>query len=777
MAQQLSPAEEARALSIVERCLEHQSEKQTRMVRRMCGTNAALLNRVTSLLAVAGVENTYFSESVITDWIEDIPARIGPYKVSDILGRGGMGVVLLAERDDGVFDKQVAIKLILPKFKSDMFAQHFAMERKILALLDHPSIVRIIDGGEIDGRPYLVMDLARGVSLLAHAKSHNLSKRDNLKLFIAVCEAVQFAHRNLVIHADLKPSNILVDEDGRVKLLDFGVARLLEDGVIDVGKSAGLTHGYSPPERIAGTVSANIAGDVFSLGVILSELLTGQSHDTYQRSIEDPDLAAIAAMAKAPDPNNRYPDVSALLADTRYYLNDFPVAAMPAGWRYSAVKFIRRHRRGLALTTALGSLLLGATVVSTSLYFSAERARAEADARFADARGTARYLLYDLMNKLEQQPQSLLLREQVADVAQHYLDRLSNARQASPEVKLETATGLWRLAEQQAKAGTPSLDQPDKADANLRKAEAILLTLTGDKAPVLLARIRLDRVSLASDIQADQAAADRLLAQAKSSVHAVVDQVPGLQRDYLFALASLRVWQGRYADAKRAARSALGQKYDLSLRSDVLAMARITDILAEATYYDGDPRAAAVLYKNAMEMLQSAQNRWPTDTFVLKRLSRARWALGSTYLETKQFAEGLRLLEQAQAEAETALAFDTDDQEAKRSVRIAESSRAQALSFLGRTQDAIAIQRQRIAMDRRAWEADREDARALRDYAYSVLVAAEMLDNEGDRIGSCEQDRLAISLYDRASRSGNMSELDSGYNLKLAKARRDRNCA
>src|SRR5215213_6124643 len=206
-------------------------------------------------------------------------AQIGPYRLLGLLGRGGMGEVYRAERADGVFEQRVALKLVKRGMDSAEILRRFQRERQILARLNHPGIARLLDGGTApDGRPYFALELVEGESILESCRRAGSSPEERLRLVIAACEAVDAAHRNLVVHRDLKPSNLLVTPEGKVKLLDFGIAKLLEDEPGDWATQHGrqlLTPGYAAPEQLLGE-PVTTATDVYALGVILYELLTGR---------------------------------------------------------------------------------------------------------------------------------------------------------------------------------------------------------------------------------------------------------------------------------------------------------------------------------------------------------------------------------------------------------------------------------------------------------------------------------------------------------------------
>lgn len=344
-----------------------------------------------------------------------IPETIGPWRVLREVGRGGMGRVFEAERDDGLFDQRVAIKVV--DSHSPRLLRRFEQERRILAGLEHPKISRLLDGGAIeDGRPYLVMEFVEGEPITTFAEERDLSVEERLLLFLQVCEAVAYAHRHLVIHRDLKPSNVLVTKGGTAKLLDFGIARLIrvdgspDEGLTRTGRRP-LTPHFAAPEQILGH-AITTATDVYTLGVLLYILLVGRKpfgdtggsqHEVEKEvlektptapsvaaaRVENPatntarlrkrlsgDLDRIILKAIRKEPDRRYSSAEALARDLRRHLEGLPVEARLATFGYRARSFVRRHRSGVAVAIAvLGMAVVGSVLFTSRL--AAERDRAE----------------------------------------------------------------------------------------------------------------------------------------------------------------------------------------------------------------------------------------------------------------------------------------------------------------------------------------------------------------------------------------------------------------
>ena len=354
--------------------------ERTAWLRAACGDDIALYREVCDVLALAEDAERIVGDSVVAfaepllhdaDASEGLRAgdRIGPYEIESESGRGGMGVVYRARRADGAFEKAVALKVVKRGMDTDAVLRRFHRERHILASLDHPGIARLLDAGATpDGRPYLVMEFVAGEPITAYCDERSLSRSVCLDLFERVCEAVQYAHRRLVVHRDLKPSNLLVAETDAgppgVKLLDFGIARLLgvspEDDVTQPGVRP-LTPAYAAPEQRAGS-DVTTATDVYALGVVLHEVLTGErwGHASRPPGADRPrfggDLGRIVEKALREDLDARYASVEALLGDLRRYRAGLPIRARPASLRYRMSKFVGRHRTAVAVASLVGLL-------------------------------------------------------------------------------------------------------------------------------------------------------------------------------------------------------------------------------------------------------------------------------------------------------------------------------------------------------------------------------------------------------------------------------------
>jgi len=313
-----------------------------------------------------------------------IGTRLGPYRVDAIAGHGGMGAVYRASRDDAEFRQQVAIKLVRAAAESPDTLRRFRQERQILAQLSHPNIARLLDGGSTtEGVPYLVMEFIEGEPITGWCDRRSLGVEQRLRLFLQVCEGVEFAHRDLVVHRDLKPANILVTKDGTPKLLDFGIAKLLEPGAENEALTLTgpvMTPEYASPERVRGE-PASISADVYSLGLILYELLTGKAAQPISSYTPDAiagvvcqteppaparlkpqlagDLDSIVRMAIRKEPERRYASAGLMARDIQRHLDGRPVTARPDTFAYRSAKFMRRNRLAVVAGALIAATLAG----------------------------------------------------------------------------------------------------------------------------------------------------------------------------------------------------------------------------------------------------------------------------------------------------------------------------------------------------------------------------------------------------------------------------------
>jgi len=425
--------------------------------------------------------------------------RLGQFVLEEEIGRGGMGNVYRAVRDDGAFSQEVAIKIMKWGVGTDV-VERFRRERQILALVNHPNIARIFDGGSTeDGHPYLVMELIEGETLIKYCASHNSTLVERLRLFMDVCAAVAHAHQNLIIHRDLKPANILVDKTAHVKLLDFGIAKIFHPDLPDHAQTRNvsdvfMTPEYASPEQVR-MEQITTAADIYALGLILFELLTGQKAQrvtspvmsdierivckTEPRRPSDValegvvhtanklkgDLDNIVLKALRKDPSRRYSTVNQFAEDIERYLTGLPVTARPDSFMYRSSKFLKRNKWGaLAVAVVLASVIGGAAVA----VWQARIARGH----FESVRGLAKALITEISPEVNKLPGSTKARHLIVGRSLEYLDKLSpNA--GNVELLTEVATAYELIGNLQGNRNKENLGDYEGAMKSFRKALAL----------------------------------------------------------------------------------------------------------------------------------------------------------------------------------------------------------------------------------------------------------------------------------------------------------------
>ena len=516
-------------------------EQREEYLNRAC-RDAAMRREVESLLKshqdagdLLEVPALKLSSSVPNADHEDpwIGNSIGPYQVIAKIGQGGMGIVYRAMRVDDHYFKQVAIKVVRTGLGTDHHLRRFKNERQIMASLDHPNIARLLDGGTAKGSPYFVMEYIEGKRIDEFCDSRKLSTDARIKLFLDVCSAVQYAHQNLIVHRDLKPGNILITSDGTPKLLDFGIAKLLEPEMflqtaeLTMSQMRPMTPEFASPEQFLGQPVTTIS-DVYSLGVLLYRLLTGhspyrvegkplhelaraisetepvrpslaidrtseetgadgqlvkitpelvsQTRDAHLEGLRNRlagDLDNILLKALRKEPARRYASVEQLADDLRRHLEGLPVLARKDTIRYRTTKFVKRHKVGVAATVVVALSLVGGIVTSLWQAHIARTERAKAEQRFNDIRRLANSLIFDMDNAIADLPGATPARKVLVSNAVQYLDVLAADAKGNSDLERELATAYRKLADVQGNQFRGNLGDTNGAMASLRKVVSL----------------------------------------------------------------------------------------------------------------------------------------------------------------------------------------------------------------------------------------------------------------------------------------------------------------
>jgi serine/threonine protein kinase/tetratricopeptide (TPR) repeat protein len=475
-------------------------EDLAREVKSLISSDTAA---ATGSFAAAAVKKALFNFHAVETAATSPGRKVGPYRLVKEIGRGGMGSVYLATRDDDTYEKKVAIKLVRRGMDTDFILARFRRERQILAQLEHPNIARLLDGGATDdGLPYLVMEYVQGVSISEYAQSNELSLEQRLKLFLQICDEVEYAHRNFVVHRDLKPGNILVDDKGVPKLLDFGISKLL---VFDeANPSETITHDvrmltpdYASPEQVRGD-PITAGADIYSLGAVLFELLTGIKPHRIDRptpiavekavceiDIQRPsdaareigrtalsrklqgDLDNILLLAMRKEAKRRYASVHDLASDIRRYLDHLPVSARPDSFDYRTRKFLRRNWGPL---TAVAAVIL---VLLIGVLMAQHEARI-ARRHFQQVRSLANTFVTSVHDEIRNLPGSTRARRMIVNTGLQYLQTLAANSQGDLDLQRELGAGYMRIGDVQGGVLEANLGDPKGALESYGKALNLL---------------------------------------------------------------------------------------------------------------------------------------------------------------------------------------------------------------------------------------------------------------------------------------------------------------
>ena len=492
----MTPERWGRVKEIFAEALERDPSERTTYVEAACASDPELRVEVVSLLEAHETAGGFIEQEAAQriglasvapqqDWIG---RRLGPYRIVGEAGRGGMSQVFKAVRDDQQYEKQVAIKLLKPGLDTDSLLRRFRAERQILAQLSHPNIAHLLDGGATeDGAPYLVMEYIEGKPIDAYCDDRELGVNERLDLFRSLCSAVHYVHQHLMVHGDLKCGNVLVTDQGVVKLLDFGIAKLLgpAPGTSREEPRAttflALTPEYASPEQVRGE-PITTASDVYSLGVLLYRLLSGDlphkatgsttwalaqqicEQDPAPPSVTavkattgygrfaatlrgDLDNIVLKALKKAPD--ERYPSAEQLSEDLRRYLRGFPVAARPDTTSYRVRKFAQRHKSAAVAAGLFVAALIAGIITTSWQAHRADLERQRAERHLNDVRELTSVYLADVYDAVAYLPGGTKARKLLVENSIKYLAGLEHEAQDSPQLQRDLAVAYDRLGDVQ----------------------------------------------------------------------------------------------------------------------------------------------------------------------------------------------------------------------------------------------------------------------------------------------------------------------------------------
>jgi serine/threonine protein kinase/Flp pilus assembly protein TadD len=676
-----------------------------------------------------------------------IGQRIGPYEIQRELGRGGMGTVYLASRADREFTHAVALKIIKRGMDTSAIVRRFRTERQILADLEHPNIARLLDGGTTaDGLPYLVMEYVDGRPLTTYCDERGLSIGERLGMFRKICEAVAFAHQHLVVHRDIKPSNVLVSRDGEPKLLDFGLAKILDAQTSETETvHRWMTPMFASPEQLRGDRITTVS-DVYSLGLLLYELLCGVRPFGHVESTsvellravleEEPEKPSIAAARHASDaigrsrqvgperlrrtlrgdldnivlkalqkdPARRYATAQDLSEDIRRHLARLPVSARRDTFLYHAAKFVRRHTAAVAAAAIIAVTLVAATVVTLAQARIAQREREHAQRRFKDVRQLANAFLFDFHDKIATLPGATPAREMVVKTAQEYLSSLAQEAGTDRELLSELSTAYFKLGNVQGRPSASRTGDTDGALASYSEALALRRRLAAldpsnpsaqhDVASVLV------RMGPVFQVRGDPGKAIELTREAMQITDGLLARTPGPSG----------------ADIRRTA-------------------FRAPLYLGDALFDAGDYDDALAMFQKALRIAETAHDDPPESDF-RHRMAVARERLG-IMLTVKGDSDGaLASFRRALENEEAMSAAEPDNADYVALKANGHYYVGDALKSLGRYPQALEEEHRALALYEALANADPRNAGPKKDIGGCAHKIAEIMIAAGDHTGA-----------------------------------------
>lgn len=713
--------------------------ERTLYLQQECGGDARFLAEVRSLLDAHQGASGFFE-----GWFEPTAgaaapppkglatgSSIGPYRIIQTIGEGGMGTVYQAVRADDLYRKLVAVKVLRLGAHDALTRRKFDLERQILAHLEHPNIAKLLDGGVTPGgEPYFVMEFIAGSPIDEYCKASSMPVRERLQLFLTVCSAVQYAHQNLIVHRDLKPQNILVTPEGFVRLLDFGIAKLIdpepEPGASTVSVVQMLTPEYASPEQLKNE-PVTTGSDVYSLGVLLYLLLTGVK--PYQFESRSPlevwktiteteppkpstaalqprlartlrgDLDNIVLMALRKEPSRRYASVEQFARDIQRYLDGRPVKAREDTASYRVSKFLQRHWRGVAASTVIVLTLIGGIVASRYQARIAMRERRAAERRFQEVQELAHAVLFDLHDAIEPLPGSTKARELLVKKAQHYLDQLAGEG-GGQALTRERAIAYERIGDVLGLGTQSNLGNTEQALAAYQKALGLELSLPRDYPGV-----RHDLARTYNRICRVQHSAGQFDASIANGTRAVeISEQLAKQHPQDFSLraelaaadqdlASAYSAKGEWDQSKRMSQHALSEfetlrrrdpaGYTFPLASAYLQLATIQEQMTDFAPARENASRSAVLFEELLRKHPGDLRAKLNATFALQRLGSILISLGDVHGALQAFERVLPV-------REAILAADPADARACINVANSHAAIGGTLLRLGLLREALA---------------------------------------------------------------------------------------
>ena len=745
-----SAEKDLRVAELVETALELNIAEWPAFLDRACADDPDLRREVESLLECEKQSQRFIEKPAVQTHARTLlegqelgettlaPGNsLGDYKIVSLLGEGGMGEVYLAE--DASLQRKVAIKLIKRGLGTQAIIGRFHYEEKILAALNHHNIARLYDAAvSPEGWPYFVMEYVEGERLDRYCDERDLSIKDRLQLFAKICSAIAYAHQRLIIHRDIKPANIRVTADGEPKLLDFGIARLLDPKTTSAGEHTIMLQGlmtpeYASPEQIRGE-EMTTASDIYSLGVVLYELLTGQKpfetpagapNESMRVRGQTParpstavmrgqslppqlrhprllrgDLDNIVLMAIREEAARRYPSVGQFAEDIRQYLVGRPVIARKDTWSYRTAKLIKRNKVA-AGSAALILLILVAGIIAISHEATvAKEERTKAEQRFDDVRKLAHSYLFELHDAIEKLPGSTPARELLVKRALEYLDSLAHEARDDPSLQRELVSAYIKVGNVQGNPNNANLGDTAGALASYRKALAIVEPLT-----------------LIND--GKQAETQRLFAVAQEKMADVLDATGEIPTAVQRSNRSLEIFKAL----------AESQPRDMKAQQSLaISLIKVGDVLGNPNFLNsGDVAGAMQNYQASLAIWQRLSQKNPANTTVRRFLGITYERIGTLLEAAQNTAEALTNYRKSLVIREKLARNFPADSDALRDAAIIDEKIANVLTSEGDLTGALESRQKSLQTFKNLVTADPENAQARQSLAISYVHLGDLL--------------------------------------------------
>ncbi|MDX1984800.1 MAG: serine/threonine-protein kinase [Bryobacteraceae bacterium] len=753
-----------------------------------CGEDYALRREVETLLAAHEGAGAFL----------DTPAQfpqtlnqLGPYRIERVLAEGGMGTVYEAVRDEAGIRLRVAIKVVRWGLTNPKLIENFRVEQQILARLAHPGIARLIDWGETpDARRYVVMEFVEGIPVDAFCEQHGLNIRRRLELFLQILDAVAYAHQNFVAHGDIKPSNILVTPAGHAKLLDFGIARLLNEKEDAPAITQAFTPAYASPGQLR-KEPLTVASDLYALGVLLCRILSGgEPHQITGTSREEMlaellaqaprtpsmiapgrgisrELDAIVLKAMAPDAALRYRTVNGLMDDVRAYLDCRVVKAYSESRLYRIKKSLSRNRTATAAGVLLFAALTGGVGAALWQGHIAQR-------RFDQVRNLARYVVFDLNDALAEMPQSTGVRAQVVKRAIGYLDQLRAEGGGDEELRLEVAGSYLRLGDVQGRPSSPNLGDTAGALESYRKAIVLFEDLTGGRhrvraqSQLISAYMRYSAVLKAAGdfhtgLEHEQKALEMNLALLRAQPR---DSARLFSVAYNYTLLGATLWHlGRWDEALTARRKSL-ELYRQVVAADPESAARQEGLavalnrVALAELQKGNSSAAIQAQSQALDISRSLVQKQKSSLPIRRGLATSEHYMGYVLTEAGQPARGRTHLETAVLLRRQIVKEDPRDVRNWSFLATHQWQLARCLLRLGNRADALGRAGDSLALRQKLSANDPMNAGARAEVAQSLTTLGDVYAALGEGAKATSAYREAAVVYREVHAKGQLAAIE-----------------